>query len=454
MEEKAIRDEIEQIYDTYKACQSGKKEQLEKLFKVDEFGNVSFEFICLEKLISRAKNTYNKPEKQPKGKHKKFYEKEFDTSDIAEVVYLIVTEIFYAIPDIQQCISVDGYQSKIPIVDGKTLIQNISYFLDKICNERGAIVYKDVSENKEIQNEHGDTEGISLVDWQPPKKLMQTIDGEVALRRECAEILRLFQDDMLAVFSLFNSDSISVKAFIKTILENEQTFYRADDSMEIIEQTALCDLIEKYTGIRIWKNNISAIVATIKARLIEYLYIVTDKHRYIFGKDNVEVWNLCLRYKNWKEFSCGLCKHDDFIHWWKNKFDVTEKQKSLLKGDMDLEDPAQIAETWANEIIKWFESQELEWFVKLSKDYEIRDISEENVKYWNFRYSEKIGQIKLLFYSSENVKHPREVKMAADDVVVYQGYRQYYICDAKKGVAYVLPKNCRKIMKLNCKKVA
>ena len=121
---------------------------------------------------------------------------------------------------------------------------------------------------------------------------------------------------------------------------------------------------------------------------------------------------------------------------------------------MNLEDPEKVAGTWANEIIAWFEMQELEWLVKLSKDYEIRDISEENVKYWNFRYSEKSGQIKLLFYSSENVKHPREVKMAADDVVIYQGYRQYYICDTKKGVAYILPKNCRKIMKLNCKKVA
>ena len=188
--------------------------------------------------------------------------------------------------------------------------------------------------------------------------------------------------------------------------------------------------------------------------MIQYLYIVPEKHRYIFGKDNTEVLNLCLRYKDWKEFRQGLCEHDDFIFWWDDRFKETENQKSLLRCGMELDDPAKVAETWANEIIACFEIQELEWSVKLSKDYEIRSIAEENVKYWNFRYSEKSGQIKLLFYSSENVKHPREVKMAADDVVVYQGYRQYYICDAKKGVAYVLPKYCRKIMKLNCKKVA
>lgn len=378
----------------------------------------------------------------------------FDVSDIRETAYLIVTEIFYAVPDSNNCIEIDGYKSKIPIIDENTLLQNISYFLDRICNERGALTYMDISEHAKVTNVNNEIEEISLFDWQPPNKLRQTVDGKVALRRECAEVLRLFQDNMIEVFSLFNADSVGVKALIKTILENEQTFYECDGSLEMIEQTDLCDLIENYTGVRIWKNNLSNIVATIKARLIQYLYIVPEKHRYIFGKDNTEVLNLCLRYKDWKEFRQGLCEHDDFIFWWDDRFKETENQKSLLRCGMELDDPAKVAETWANEIIACSEMQELEWSVKLSKDYEIRSIAEENVKYWNFRYSEKSGQIKLLFYSSENVKHPREVKMVADDVVVYQGYRQYYICDAKKGVAYVLPKYCRKIMKLNCKKVA
>lgn len=378
----------------------------------------------------------------------------FDVSDIRETAYLIVTEIFYAVPDSNNCIAIDGYKSKIPIIDENTLLQNISYFLDRICNGRGALTYMDISEHAKVTNVNNETEEISLFDWQPPNKLRQTVDGKVALRRECAEVLQLFQDNMIEVFSLFNADSVGVKALIKTILENEQTFYECDGSLEMIEQTDLCDLIENYTGVRIWKNNLSNIVATIKTRLVQYLYIIPEKHRYIFGKDNTEVLNLCLRHKDWKEFRQGLCNHDDFIFWWNDGFKETENQKSLLRCSVGLEDPAKVAGTWANEIITWFEIQELEWLVKLSKDYEIRDISEENVKYWNFRYSEKSGQIKLFFYSSENVKHPREVKMVADDVVVYQGYRQYYICDAKKGVAYVLPKNCRKIMKLNCEKVA
>ena len=79
---------------------------------------------------------------------------------------------------------------------------------------------------------------------------------------------------------------------------------------------------------------------------------------------------------------------------------------------------------------------------------------EENIKYWNCRYNKSSCQIKLYFYSGESIKHPREVKMAANDTIVYQGYTQYYICDSEKGIAYVLPKNCRKNIKLNCKKAA
>lgn len=52
----------------------------------------------------------------------------FDVSDIRETAYLIVTEIFYAVPDSNNCIAIDGYKSKIPIIDENTLLQNISYF--------------------------------------------------------------------------------------------------------------------------------------------------------------------------------------------------------------------------------------------------------------------------------------------------------------------------------------
>ena len=278
---KVIKNEIEQIYDAYKACQSGKREELAHLFKVDSAGKVSFSYTCLEKIVERAKDTYSNPEKQTKEKHKKFYDGAFDVSDIRETAYLIITEVFYEVPDFDRCIVIDGRKSQIPIDDGNTLLQNISYFLDIICNERGALSYKDVSENAKATNKGNETKEVSLFDWQPPNKLRQTVDGGIALRRECAEVLRFFQNDMPTVFSLFNSDSISVKAVIKTILENEQSFYKCDGSLEIIEQAELCDLVESYTGIRIWKNNFSNIIATIKARLLQYLYIVPEHHEYI-----------------------------------------------------------------------------------------------------------------------------------------------------------------------------
>ena len=95
----------------------------------------------------------------------------FDVSDIRETAYLIVTEIFYAVPDSNNCIAIDGYKSKIPIIDENTLLQNISYFLDRICNGRGALTYMDISEHAKVTNVNNETEEISLFDWQPPNKL-------------------------------------------------------------------------------------------------------------------------------------------------------------------------------------------------------------------------------------------------------------------------------------------
>lgn len=453
MEGKTIKNEIEQIYNVYKACQSGKREELAHLFKVDDAGKVSFSYTCLEKIVARAKDTYSNPEKQTKEKHKKFYDGAFDVSDIRETAYLIITEVFYEVPNSDRCIVIDGRKSQIPINDGNTLLQNIAYYLDVMCNEKGSLAYKDVPENVKVTNKDNDTSLVSLFDWQPPNKLRQTVDGGIALRRECAEALRLFQNDMPTVFSLFNSDSISVKAVIKTILENEQSFYKCDGLLEMIEQAELCDLVESYTGIRIWKNNLSNIIAIIKARLLRYLYIIPEQHEYIFGRDNMEVFNFCLQYKDWQEFRMKLCKHDDFIFWWNDRFEETKDQKSLLACDPDLKNPARVAEEWAKQIITWLEIEEVKWLINLSQRYTIKTL-EGNIKYWNCRYNKSSGQIKLFFYSGENIKHPREVKVAADGTVVYQGCTQYYICDSRKGVAYVLPKNCRKNIKLNCKKAA
>ena len=144
--------------------------------------------------------------KQTKGKHKKFYEGVFDVSDIRETAYLIVTEIFYAVPDSNNCIAIDGYKVRFQLLMRIRFYKIYHIFSDRICNGRGALTYMDISEHAKVTNVNNETEEISLFDWQPPNKLRQTVDGKVALRRECAEVLRLFQDNMIEVFSLFNAE--------------------------------------------------------------------------------------------------------------------------------------------------------------------------------------------------------------------------------------------------------
>lgn len=75
-----------------------------------------------------AKTTFTSEEKQTKNRHRKYYTGTFDVSDINEMSYLIITEVFYATPDEEKCVSVNGIRSVVPITDGKTLIQNISFF--------------------------------------------------------------------------------------------------------------------------------------------------------------------------------------------------------------------------------------------------------------------------------------------------------------------------------------
>ena len=97
------------LFDTYKACQAGQKEKLSELFETEQDGSLSFKDICLKKLLSAVRCTFGSEEKNPQGKHKKYYAGHFDSSDIDETMYLVITEIFYAVPDSDGCEEQDSY---------------------------------------------------------------------------------------------------------------------------------------------------------------------------------------------------------------------------------------------------------------------------------------------------------------------------------------------------------
>ena len=99
-----IKSELTRLFDIYKACQAGQKEKLNELFETEQDGSLSFKDICLKKLLSAVRCTFGSEEKNPQGKHKKYYAGHFDSSDVDETMYLVITEIFYAVPDSDGCI--------------------------------------------------------------------------------------------------------------------------------------------------------------------------------------------------------------------------------------------------------------------------------------------------------------------------------------------------------------
>lgn len=79
--------------------------------------------------MSAVRCTFESEEKNPQGKHKKYYAGHFDSSDVEETMYLVIAEIFYAIPDGDGCIEIDNVKSKIPnenlIADMKVMKEEV-----------------------------------------------------------------------------------------------------------------------------------------------------------------------------------------------------------------------------------------------------------------------------------------------------------------------------------------
>lgn len=443
-------------------CQAGNKDELNKLFDNDNNGCAVFRFDCLKKLVNCVKSTFTSEEKQTRNKHRKYYSGAFDMSDINEVAYLTIAEVFYTEPDEEKCVSVNGIRSKVPITDGKSLIQNISFFLDKLCNCRAATTYKEVSENTKNKDTGKDDE-ISLSDKLPPKRLWQS-HGEVSRNRKCADVLRFLQKDIYAAFDLFNADSCNIRALIKTVLEKPKTFFKYDGYYELVQYKKLCEMVENYTGIHIWENNVSSSLATIKERIFDYLYLCPEQHKNIFCMDDSEIYHICAEFQDWESFTEALCEHDEFIINWRKQFDLSNDQINLLGGNIDLMDksPAvasELAKKVASELAEKIELQyrikESRWMLELIKEYRLESkLSDDKIKYWDANCNKMKQEIKLLFYSHENVKHPIEAKMDLQDITIYEGFTKYFVCDAANKVAYVLPKDKRKKIKNRMKKTA
>ena len=389
--------------------------------------------------MSAVRCTFGSEGKNPQGKHKKYYAGHFDSSDVDETMYLVITEIFYAVPDSDGCIEIDNVKSKIPINNASSLMKNISFFLAALCNLHGAKIEKEVSENVKTNDSEKE---IVLTDYKPPQKLWQVVRGKVSRRMECAEILRLLQKDMYGIFELFKSDSISVRAAVKTVIEKPQTFVEIEEAegLELLQQEELCNMILDYTGVKIQKTNVSMIFSTVRKRLMDYIYLCTEKHKFMYSLDTWNVIMLCLSGDS-ISFKRQIESHEDFLYWWESV------HRGNIKDD--------VCKTM-NEIVDYYIEREKEWLNGFN-GYAIEDKFENGkMKLWRTSTNTIKNTIKLSFYSSEEVKHPVEVSIDLHDITIYEGIFTYYVMKSSphdKRI-FILPKNLRKKLKNKINKAA
>lgn len=402
-----------------------------------------FKYECLKKFVTCTKYVYCNDEKDLQGKHRKYYTNRMDESDIDEMLYLITTEVFYAVPDAENCISINGIKSTTAINNGESLIKNISYFLGKLCNLTLSTFCQDVSENAKDKSTNKDYQ-ISLTDWHPPKKLWQA-HGSVSRSRECAEILRLLQKDAYSVYDLFNSDSVSIKALIKTIFEKPETFVECNGGYNLVIHKELCNIIEAYTGVHIYKNNVPACLCTIRDRIMAYIYLNPDAHRYILCLGDWDIYRLCTEYSDWEVFIQTLREYDEVLYGLKEI--LSEDERSLIDGKLNglKKPPDEVAALLAEKIVSQFNSKERKWLLSQSKNYKIiNKFSDNKINLWNIHKNSRKNEIKLFFYSNEFVQHPIEIKIDLNSTIVYEGLTEYYLCDVLNKTMYILPKNKRK----------
>lgn len=106
------------------------KNEKEEEWMYSVYSKVTFQFLCLNKMLYKKKKAFLSKAKNTGYKnsgYNKFYDGEYDVSDFNELIYETVIEIFNSKTDEDNCLTLDGKKNvKIPICDGISLLKNIS----------------------------------------------------------------------------------------------------------------------------------------------------------------------------------------------------------------------------------------------------------------------------------------------------------------------------------------
>ena len=531
-------DEIALIYDLFRRCQAGDKSVLNCLFKtqnsrisrIDELAeeyrvkrledsalnpemeklnweyenedrnagfkneNVVFAFDILNKMLFNMKKAYSKGsletgyengvEKEHRA-YKKYHSGECDISELSEIMYEVIISIFLSEPDGNGCVTLNSKKNKVPIIDGVSLLKNISYFCCIQINEGQSKRCDDVPETEDreddLQSESFSRfDGYSFVKWQHEETERWNNHGEILRLLVYADVLEWLRKHRESIKILFKSDSYEVQAIIDTILSNKEAFVYGDNGyLQLITQKELQQLIYEKTGIKVVQSNISIAIKLIEKRLIDHLlyslnYKIVDtkkdqkgsevktgdlqalnpkKYFKLFGRESMFIYKICSTYHkgtNKDRFLDCIMEHADVVIpvlsvvKGRKKYDMI----NMINGDLDVIDSnvsyGQILSDIVHTLIRDFKDVEAAKITELKKKYKVADrfVSGKS-QMWEADIQD--DYLRIRFWASENTKHPVWCKIKLNNLLVYEGYENFYICDESEMLCHLMPK-CRRVI--------
>lgn len=303
---KEIKSDAEELYQEYLRYQNGDKFALDRIFieksdKIQDYINkyyscltgrefmdnvldaefikaemydeqkqhsakVQFRYDCLNQIMHNAKQEYSKKYVNigygggvhRNSGYKKFYEGEYDISDIQEIMTEIIIMIFQG-----------KLKSNIPIGDSISLLKNIKYHLVKEIGQTNKGIYKNVPELKYVVDCDGKETSYSYFDKIAEENWIKS-QGEIDRILVYADSLKwIIKND---IHQLFKEDSNDIHAIIDGILNHTYMFQsKSQEGLSKDTYQNLQKYILQTTGRNVLDNNISKDLKIIEQSLLNHL---------------------------------------------------------------------------------------------------------------------------------------------------------------------------------------
>ncbi len=428
--------------------------------------NVVFSLDILNKMLSKMKRTYANDFLQTSNK---YYYGKYNISEFMEIMQEVVVELFQTELDDNGCVIYNGKRNNIPIIDGVSLLKNISYFFIVKINVEQSKRYRDIFVEDDL------AQG-SLFD-QPVMKEWEYQENErwSDYREEMrliiyADILEWIRKHRNSIYSLFKRDSYEIQAIIDTILASEKVFIsEGDGCLHLVTQKELQTLIYEHTGKIIAPTNISVNMKIIEQRLIDHLLYTLNyrigrcelqelenkQYFKLFGRENMFIYKLCYLYhmsivKNQEFFLKQIKRHSDTIIPVLSLVKGRKKYNmiNLISGNLDVIDSDipydQLISNIVYTLLDHHRMSETVKIAELKRQYEVIDrFTCGKSQIWEAELNEEI--LKIRFWKNENIKHAINCEILRQNLLVYEGYKNFYFCDEAKMVCYIMPK-CKRVI--------